>query len=125
MYISDCLAYENIEVKVEVMEDHINLAVRSVKNDYAVSLTLSGPQVAVITALKPADDGNGGVVRFWNPTNGDVVDGFRTAAPLDKAFLCNLNEEPGAELPVRDGAVPVAVPAGGLATVRFTWKTTG
>ena len=48
MYISDCLAYENIEVKVEAIEDHINLAVRSVKNDYAVSLTLSGPQVAVI-----------------------------------------------------------------------------
>ena len=48
MYISDCLAYENIEVKVEAVEDHINLAVCSVKNDYAVSLTLSGPQVAVI-----------------------------------------------------------------------------
>ena len=48
MYISDCLAYENIEVKVEAIEDHINLAVRSVKNDYAVSLTLSGPQVAMI-----------------------------------------------------------------------------
>ena len=48
MYIADCLAYENIEVKVEAIEDHINLAVRSVKNDYAVSLTLSGPQVAVI-----------------------------------------------------------------------------
>ena len=48
MYIADCLAYENIEVKVEAVEDHINLAVRSVKNDYAVSLTLSGPQVAVI-----------------------------------------------------------------------------
>ena len=48
MYISDCLAYENIEVKVEAVEDHINLAVRSVKHDYAVSLTLSGPQVATI-----------------------------------------------------------------------------
>ena len=48
MYISDCLAYENIEVKVEAVEDHINLAVRSSKHDYTVSLTLSGPQVAVI-----------------------------------------------------------------------------
>ena len=50
MYISDCLAYENIEVKVEAVEDHINLAVRSVKNDYAVSLTLSGPQVAIVAS---------------------------------------------------------------------------
>ena len=48
MYIAEGLAYENIEVKVEAVEDHINLAVRSVTNDYAVSLTLSGPQVAVI-----------------------------------------------------------------------------
>ena len=80
---------------------------------------------AVMTAMKPADDGNGGVVRFWNPTGADVVDGFRTEAALDTAFLCNLNEEPGAELPVRDGAVAVTVPAGGLATVRFTWKPKG
>ena len=50
MYIADCLAYENIEVKVEAIEDHINLAVRSVKNDYAVSLTLSGPQVSVVAS---------------------------------------------------------------------------
>ena len=52
MYISDCLAYENIEVKVEVMEEHLNLNMRSTRNGYAVSLTLSGPQVAtIISAL--------------------------------------------------------------------------
>ena len=64
MYIADCLAYENIEVKVEAIEDHINLAVRSIKSGDSVSLTLSGPQVSVVasalievlTAVGEADD---------------------------------------------------------------------
>ena len=52
MYISDCLAYEDIEVKVESLEEHLNLNIRSPRHDYAVSLTLSGFQVATIaTAL--------------------------------------------------------------------------
>ena len=52
MYITDCLAYENIEIKVEAMDEHLNLNIRSLRHDCAVSLTLSGFQVATIaTAL--------------------------------------------------------------------------
>ena len=48
MYISTCLAYENIEIKVESMEEHINLQFRAVKNDNSFSFTLSGLQVSVM-----------------------------------------------------------------------------
>ena len=52
MYIHYCPAYENIEAKVEAVDAHINLSLRSIKSGDAVSLTLSAPQVAIIaTAL--------------------------------------------------------------------------
>ena len=48
MYISDCLAYENIEIKIESLEEHLNVNIHSPRNGYSVSLTLSCPQVAVL-----------------------------------------------------------------------------
>jgi len=76
---------------------------------------------AVVTALKPAADGQGGIVRFWNPTGTDIEDGFSTLRPVTSAWYCNLNEEPGTAIEAKDGVVPVRVPAGGISTVRFTW----
>ena len=52
MYIHYCPAYENIEFSIESVDAHINLSLRSVKAGNSVSVTLSGPQVAIIaTAL--------------------------------------------------------------------------
>ena len=52
MYIHFCPAYENLEVKIESLDGNINLSLRSVKTGNSVSVTLSGPQVAIVaTAL--------------------------------------------------------------------------
>ena len=50
MYIHYCPAYENIEAKVEAVDAHINLSLRSIKSGDSVSLTLSGPQVSVVAS---------------------------------------------------------------------------
>ena len=50
MYIHFCPAYEDIEVKVESMDDHINMTLRSIKADSSISITLNGAQVAVIAS---------------------------------------------------------------------------
>ncbi len=77
---------------------------------------------AVVTAVKPADDGRGGVVRLWNPTDTDVQDRLLVHCPVETAERCNLNEEPQEPISLEnDGVIPVTVPAGGLATVRFVW----
>lgn len=79
---------------------------------------------AVVTAIKPANDGNGGIVRLWNPGNKPVKDVLVLNCRVASATACNLNEEPEKKLTVEKGnRIPVSVPAGGLATVRFTWKT--
>lgn len=76
---------------------------------------------AVVTAIKPAADGDGGVIRFWNPTDVPINDGFKIDRPFKTVERCNLNEEPCESLQPGDAFVPVTIPPGGLYTVRFTW----
>ena len=76
---------------------------------------------AVVTAVKPAEHGLGGIVRFWNPTGTTIDDAFSTLRPVVSACYCNLNEEAGSAVEVKDGTVPVRVPAGGISTIRFAW----
>lgn len=76
---------------------------------------------AVVTALKPAANRQGGIIRFWNPTGEDVVEGFKTSCPLTSVCYCNLNEEPGETVQLRGEYVPVRIAAGGISTIRFNW----
>jgi len=78
---------------------------------------------AVVTAIKLAADGHGGVIRLWNPCTKSVTDEIALSRPARSAELCNLNEEPREVLEVdAHGRIAIAVPAHGLATIRFGWK---
>ena len=48
MYISSCLAYSPIVVKVETMEEHLNFKLEDEKTGNSFSLTLSGTQAATL-----------------------------------------------------------------------------
>ena len=50
MYIHYCSAYEDIEVKVESLDEHVNLSIRSTKSGNTVSVTLCGEQVRVVAS---------------------------------------------------------------------------
>ena len=78
MYLHFCPAYEDIEVMVESMQEHINLTLRSPRSGSSISVTLSGPQVATIatalldtlTAIGEIEDSLGifgGAVRLGDP----------------------------------------------------------
>jgi alpha-mannosidase len=78
---------------------------------------------AVVTAVKPAADGQAGVIRLWNPAPAAVRDSIKLGIKVTSAALCNLNEESRDLIPLNaDGSIPVTIPARGLATVRFTWQ---
>ena len=52
MYISTCLAYNEIKVIVETLEEHVNFKLEDDKTGNSFSLTLSGVQAATLaTAL--------------------------------------------------------------------------
>src|SRR5690606_7837087 len=79
-------------------------------------------EACVVTAIKPAADGPGGIVRLWNPGTEAAPARIRFARKPRLAERCNLNEEPQETLNVEsDGSVAVEVPAGGLASIRFSW----
>ncbi len=52
MFISTCLAYNEIRVLVDTMEEHVNFKIEDDKSGNSFSLTLSGVQAATLaTAL--------------------------------------------------------------------------
>ncbi|HUW59816.1 MAG TPA: glycosyl hydrolase-related protein [Candidatus Bathyarchaeia archaeon] len=74
----------------------------------------------VVTALKPAENGAGGVIRLWNPGQTDVREHILLNCRVISAELCNLNEEPLQKIEIgSDGQIPITVPKRGLATVKF------
>ena len=76
----------------------------------------------VVTALKVAADGDGGVIRLWNPTEVVRDECIHVNCDVVSVARCDLNETPIEPIALEaDKGIPVSVPAGGLVTVRFTW----
>jgi alpha-mannosidase len=77
---------------------------------------------ALITALKPAADGNGGILRLWNPGATPVKESLHFSVDLKTAERCTIDERSSEPIRTKqDGSFVVEVPARGLTTVRFTW----
>jgi len=87
----------------------------------AAFLRVSDPGVRVLT-LKTADDGDGCVVRLWNPEGRPVrVSVSLPRTRIARAVPCSMTEEAaGPGLPVRGDSFAVRVAGRDLATVRLT-----
>jgi alpha-mannosidase/mannosylglycerate hydrolase len=76
----------------------------------------------LVTALKPAHDGRGGIIRLWNPWESEVKEVIRLSVKVTRATMCNLNEDEKQDLRLdKQGGIAVNIPAKGLTTVRFEW----
>ncbi|MFP4499527.1 MAG: glycoside hydrolase family 38 C-terminal domain-containing protein [Candidatus Hydrogenedentota bacterium] len=76
----------------------------------------------VVTALKPAADTAGGVIRLWNPGNTAQSARVHCCKPVKTAQHVNLDEQVGAPLtPDNAGALVIEIPARALVSVLFTW----
>lgn len=85
------------------------------------------PGETVVTAVKPAGDGQGaprtGIIRLWNPGNTPAKEHIILDCRVTSAESCNLNEEPVESIKVDSkGRIPIIVPTRGLATIRFQWE---
>jgi alpha-mannosidase len=88
----------------------------------AQPLLAISPTTLLVSAIKPAEDGDGVIVRLLNPTDDPTEAAVRFGVPITGADPCALDESPAAH-PVRaDGdAVQIPVPPYALRSIRVRW----
>lgn len=78
------------------------------------------PSSVVLSALKPADDGDGVVLRLLNPTDDTVEAAVTTRPTFGHAAAVRLDETPdGSRVTLDDGVVRLTVPPHTLRSVRL------
>lgn len=87
----------------------------------AGSLVESSPESFVVSAVKPAEDGDGWLVRGYNISAEPIQVTLKPWKPFPKASLVNLAEEKQAALKP-DGSGRVTVPVGGHSIVSVLFK---
>ena len=86
----------------------------------AGSFVETTPDTFVISAVKPAEDGRGWIVRGYNITAGPVELMLKPWKPFTKVELVNLAEEKQAALqPDKTGRVVIPVIGHAIISVRF------
>jgi alpha-mannosidase len=69
------------------------------------SLLQVAPRALLLSALKPASDGEGIVVRVLNPTANPIDAELRFGLPVSSASFVRLDESPATGAPARDGSL--------------------
>ena len=100
-------------VRVRQTDDGFGAAQRS------ESLLRLRPAAVRLSALKPAADGRGWILRLYNPAAQDETAEVEFAFPLSDVIATNLNEDDGESLGVSGTAFEVAVPAKKIVTLRL------
>ncbi len=74
-----------------------------------------------VTAVKPAADGTGVIVRLFNPTAVPVAAALVFGMPLRTAARCTMDEVNAESLPVAGGRLSITVEPKKIRTYRVTW----
>jgi mannosylglycerate hydrolase len=86
------------------------------------SLLTLEPPTLVLSAFKPAEDGDGAIVRVLNPTDDDTDATLSFGLPIAEASAVRLDETPTGEPVHQSGdAVRIGVPQRALRSVRVRW----
>jgi mannosylglycerate hydrolase len=87
------------------------------------SLFAVEPAVLVLSALKKAEDRESMILRLYNPAAETVMGEITFAAPMARASLTNLNEEPLHDLPLQDPHhLHCEVPPGKIFTIELEFN---
>jgi alpha-mannosidase len=85
-------------------------------------LVAATPASVVIDTIKPAEDGDGWVVRLYESSGGAAVARLSFGVPVRSVHLSNTLEDRFAALPLQDGASTLALRPFQIATLRLSSK---
>lgn len=102
---------------------HAPVMARMLRSALHVHQAVPGPQLLgeglVFSAMKPADDGKGIVLRCYNPTRAAARGSWRMPWLVTRADRCRLDETPLERLPASDpGAIEFTADARAVVTIR-------
>jgi alpha-mannosidase len=105
------------------------LGLRAVLSD-AAPLVASGqslltiePSTLLLSAFKPAEDGDGCILRILNPADAETAAVVRFGVAVDDAVAVRLDETPVDEPVQRDGdELRIGIPAHALRSIRVCWS---
>jgi alpha-mannosidase/mannosylglycerate hydrolase len=87
------------------------------------SLLTLQPPTLVLSAVKPAEDGDGAIVRVLNPTDDPVEAALEFGLPVGAATSVRLDESPDDRDLRQDGSTLwFGVPAHALRSIRVRWQ---
>jgi len=72
----------------------------------------------IVTAIKLAQDGDL-IIRFFNQQDSEISCEIEAQSPIQKAWLCNLEEQPQEEITVKKRGIAIKTPARKIITVKI------
>jgi alpha-mannosidase len=82
------------------------------------SLLTVQPESVRLSALKPAADGRGAILRLYNPLAAPQTATVTLGMAATGAVMCSASEDDGKPLPMRQGRLTIALPAKKIVSVR-------
>ena len=80
------------------------------------------PSTVIMSALKKADNGDGLILRLYNPTSKDIEAKIQCGyKPIKKAQMVNFLEEPKSDLPVKSGVLALQIPHKKIVTLELVF----
>jgi len=86
------------------------------------SLLSLGDNELVLTAFKPAHDGKGYILRFYEPYGRDTAAEIKTSRPIRSAALCNFMEDELRNVTLRADSISMEVKPHEVVTLRLELK---
>jgi mannosylglycerate hydrolase len=84
-------------------------------------LSLSPANLILSSFRNPIGSGNEAVVRVYNPTGQEMLARITTGFPVAKACFCNLNDEPGESIELRNGTFEFPLGPKKIASIRMVF----
>ncbi len=117
LHRGDIISADMLQPAIAYNQPHyVRLSTTPVELPFTMELL---PTTLLLSAFKQAEDEDGVIVRFYNPTATQHKAQLRFTGNIDEIFKCRLDETPLETLPFTDGVLSIPVAAKEIITLKM------